>query len=301
MRDPEGRRASSGDPMAAVRVSVIITFLDAGAFLEESIASVYAQSFSAWELLLVDDGSGDESPLIARRHAAARPDRVRVLEHPDHGNRGVSASRNLGIAHAGGALIAFLDADDVWLPEKLERQIGSLDAEPRAAMVYGATEYWRSWTTTDAVDRRIGPRPGRSRLFEPPELLVRFLEYREPIPSPTSVLVRRDAAGAVGGFEEPFTGLYEDQVFFAKMCLAHPVLVTGDCLDRYRQHPDSLTSVSRAADIDRARAVYRDWLERWLRESGCTDATVWRAFRRNESRRGRLWRAWRGLQRRLER
>jgi glycosyltransferase involved in cell wall biosynthesis len=85
--------------------------------------------------LLVDDGSTDASTKIARRYAEQYPERVRYLEHDGHQNRGMSASRNLGIRHAKGKYIGFLDADDVWLPEKLAEQTTILSLYPDAAMV----------------------------------------------------------------------------------------------------------------------------------------------------------------------
>jgi len=97
-------------------VSVITIFLDAERFLNEAIESLRAQTYERWELLLVDDGSRDGSSEIAREHAARDPHRIRVLEHAGHANLGMSASRNLGIAHARGDLVALLDADDVYLP-----------------------------------------------------------------------------------------------------------------------------------------------------------------------------------------
>src|SRR5213594_1272983 len=132
----------SGNPL----VSVVIIFLDAGRFLEEAIESVFAQTYEEWELLLVDDGSTDKSRSIAERYVVQYPAKVRCLEHEGHQNRGMSASRNLGIAHTKGEYIAFLDADDVWLPHKLEQQVAIMDSQPAAAMVYGATQYWHSWT-----------------------------------------------------------------------------------------------------------------------------------------------------------
>jgi glycosyltransferase involved in cell wall biosynthesis len=71
---------------------------------------------------------------------------VRYLQHPGHANLGMSASRNLGIRQADGPYMAFLDADDVWLPAKLEQQVALLEAWPEAAMVYGPTLWWYSWT-----------------------------------------------------------------------------------------------------------------------------------------------------------
>ena len=108
-------------------VSAVICFLDAERFLREAIHSVWAQTFTDWELLLVDDGSRDGGRAIALEMLAQCPDRMRLLEHPGRDNRGISASRNLALRAARGRYVAFLDADDVWLPEKLERQVALCD------------------------------------------------------------------------------------------------------------------------------------------------------------------------------
>src|SRR4029077_761054 len=121
-------------------VSAILIFFNEERFLSEAIESVLAQSYSSWELLLVDDGSTDASTGIARRYSEQHAQRVLYLEHPAHRNRGMSASRNLGIQHANGEYIALLDADDVWLSHKLERQLAILEEQTEAVMVYGATE-----------------------------------------------------------------------------------------------------------------------------------------------------------------
>jgi glycosyltransferase involved in cell wall biosynthesis len=83
-------------------VSAIIIFFDAERWLAEAIDSVRAQTLGDWELLLVDDGSRDGGPALARVEAARAPDRVRYLQHPGHQNRGMSAARNLGLRHARG-------------------------------------------------------------------------------------------------------------------------------------------------------------------------------------------------------
>jgi len=121
-------------------------FLNAEAFIQEAIQSIFAQTEDRWELLLVDDGSTDRSTVMAQEFAQRHPDKVRYVEHERHQNLGMSASRNLGIANARGNYIAFLDADDVWLPNKLHEQVAALEAHPEAGMVYGPTQYWHSWT-----------------------------------------------------------------------------------------------------------------------------------------------------------
>src|ERR1051326_4073929 len=123
----------------APRVSCITIFLDAEAFLEESIQSVLAQTYPFWELLLVDDGSSDRSGALARDYARRYPDRIGYLTHERARNRGMSASRNLGLAQAQGELIAFLDSDDVWLAHKLEEQVQILRDHPEADLVCGPT------------------------------------------------------------------------------------------------------------------------------------------------------------------
>src|ERR1700742_2903638 len=94
-------------------VSVIIIFLNPGArFLREAVDSVFAQTHGDWELLLCDDGSTDDASAYARELAKQHPGRVTYLEHPGHENRGMSAARNLGLRHASGEFVAWLDADD---------------------------------------------------------------------------------------------------------------------------------------------------------------------------------------------
>src|SRR5262245_41969518 len=103
-------------------VSVIVNFFNEEKFLAEAVESVFNQTHTNWELLLVDDGSTDASSRIAQRYSEQYRGRVLYLEHQGHRNRGMSASRNLGIHHAKGEYITFLDADDIWLSTKLERQ-----------------------------------------------------------------------------------------------------------------------------------------------------------------------------------
>jgi glycosyltransferase involved in cell wall biosynthesis len=266
-------------------VSVITIFLNAKKFIQETIESVFAQSYDNWELLLVDDGSTDGSTDIAVRYAKQYPEKVRYLEHEDHQNRGMSATRNLGLREAQGDYIAFLDSDDIWLPYKLERQVEILGSHPEAAMVYGPTTYWFSWTDNpNEIDRdrttNIGVLP--NTLVKPPTMLAYFLKN---CPYSCSVLVRRKIAEDVGGFEEAFRGMYEDQVFFAKVFAKAPVFVSGECWDRYRRHPDSFMSVAtrtgqfHPVNPSPTSLTFLKWLEAYLLEQGIKDTKVWLALR----------------------
>jgi glycosyltransferase involved in cell wall biosynthesis len=269
------------------RVSIVMPFLNLERYLQESIESVLAQTFSSWELLLIDDGSTDSSSGIAREYAAAFPERIRYLTHENHVNRGASASRNLGFAHAAGDYIALLDGDDVWMPHKLQEQVALLDATPEAGALYGETLLWYSWTG-NAEDRRrdriqpLGVRP--DRLLMPPELLVLSLRGKAPLPSCSSIIMRRAAVAATGGFEEEFRRVYTDQAFYAKLLLETPVLVAGICWDRYRQHSDSsIQQATLAGDVHPdlphpARRRYLEWLEGHLAGRGLQGSEVWRAL-----------------------
>ena len=283
----QGRPATNKPPL----VSVVIPFLNGEKFLREAIESVFAQTFSSWELLLVDDGSSDSSTQIAREYADQDCGKVRYFEHYGHGNQGVCASRNLGIRQSRGEMIALLDADDVWLPKKLEQQVAILSTQPQAGMVYGVSQYWYSWAgnpkdyPSDCVTR-LGVEP--NTLVSPPTLLTLALESRAPTPCPSDILLRREVVERVGGFEESFHGslqLFEDQVFLAKIYLKAPVFVASACWDRYRQHPDSCVSVVTGAGQKYAAGLsYLCWLERYLVGEGITDTDVWSALKTKRRR-----------------
>jgi glycosyltransferase involved in cell wall biosynthesis len=247
-------------------VTAIIIFLNPGSYFQEAIESVFAQTYPHWELLLVDDGSTDDSSALAQHYARPYPERVRYLEHPGHVNRGMSATRNLGLRHARGEYVALLDADDVWLPHKLAQQVPVLQAHPEADMVYAPTQYWHTWTepaTQNDVVPELGIEP--NSLVRPPTLLVRFLQNKVKPPGTCSVLMRRAMMERVGGFVESFRGMYEDQAFFAKVCSSSPVFVIGEHSARYRQHPASAYSIARATgQQQRAEDIYLTWLARYL-------------------------------------
>lgn len=256
--------------MRSPRVSVICIFYQAERFLAEAVDSVLAQDFADWELLLVDDGSTDGGSAIAQGYATRHPDRIRYLDHPGHANRGMSATRNRGIAEAQGDYLAFIDADDAWRPAKLAEQVALLDADPAAAMVCGNLEYWRSWDGgQDAVVRigppRHGPLGSAPLRSSPPDTLLDCYPLGMMPAVSVDALVRRAVAEEVGRFEEQFTALYEDQAFFAKVMASHPVIFADRTWLRYRQHGGNTVSTAHADGSYRAsRAAFLAWLESWI-------------------------------------
>jgi glycosyltransferase involved in cell wall biosynthesis len=274
------------------QVSVIIIFLDEECFLAESVDSVLRQTFTDWELLLVDDGSTDTSPDIALRLVQRDPTRLRYLRHPGGATLGMSATRNLGLAHARAPLIAFLDADDVWLASKLAEQVTVLAEYPEAALVYGRTLLWHSWSGPSSpadffYDLGVVP----DHLYQPPRLFEVLLENTAQTPTTSNALMRRTLIDEVGGFEPSFRGMFEDQVFFAKALWQAAAWVDSRVWAHYRQHADSHSALSSAAgDDDPARLRFLRWLRAYLRQQGGLDARTRRAIAR-EIGRARLRRA----------
>ena len=259
-------------------VSIVTPFLNPGRFLEESLASVLAQTYTRWEHLLVDDGSSDGSGEIAARWAERHPGRVWLLADAGRGSQGSSAARNLGIRQARGEYLALLDADDVWLPTHLADQTALLERHPEAALAYGPTEEWYSWTgrPEDGVrDQVPSIRIAPGIAMPAPGPLAAFVRRSAPTPCTCSVVARRSVVEAVGGFEEAFPGMYDDQAFYAKLCLAASVVASDTCTSRYRRHAGSLYSKAqstRSPGPNRLR--FLEWLDGYVTRHGVRDRAV---------------------------
>ena len=110
------------------RVSVLIPCYNAGQYLAAALESVLAQTYQNFEIIVVDDGSVDDSAAVAARYPQVR--------YIYHAHSGISATRNRAISEARGEFVVFLDADDLWVPEKLEKQVVYLDSHPECQLVY---------------------------------------------------------------------------------------------------------------------------------------------------------------------
>lgn len=247
--------------------------LNAAAYLPEALESVLQQTTDAlWELLVVDDGSEDNSLALARSALPRFAGRLRLLQHADRRNHGTSASRNLALAHARGEFTAFLDADDVWQPEMLTSQLSLLRRYPEAALAYANAERtWQMDLPCAGEDEPQGVNelppllpPGvAAGLLPCPSALPWFLNDETVVPCTCTVLARTAVLRAAGGFEELFQGLYDDQALYAKVMLRHPVAVSTRCVARYRRHYDSCCARvwhDRAAQTA-ARQQFLAWLD----------------------------------------
>jgi glycosyltransferase involved in cell wall biosynthesis len=273
---------------AAPLVSVITPFFNAEAFLQQAIDSVSRQTYACWELLLVDDGSQDRSSAIALAAQAKDRARIRYLRHADGANRGAGPARELALTHARGEFVAFLDADDIWFPNKLASQVEALSWRPDVDLLCGRTLFWHTPTREAAGDERDFVHPttsGSGSVHEPPELLILLLRHEDVHPANCCLLVRHSACTG-RDFPEQLPRFYEDTAFLASFFLRSRVMISSQCVAAYRIHANSTchraveTGEYNLTGVNPARERFLRWLEAFLREQGSEDAEVWRALRR---------------------
>jgi SAM-dependent methyltransferase len=258
-------------------VSVLMPLFNAARYVAEAIESVRAQTSDRWELIIVDDGSTDESCAIARRYADREPDRIRVLQHPDRANHGVSRTVNRALAQASANYVAFLDADDTWMPERLAHDIAILDANPEVAAVLSNTLYW--WLDGDQpawIDRFNSPLncvwPARS-FFKSV-----WLTQESDVPCITAFTARTAALRELGGFDQSYS-VAEDMKVIAEVAFRYPVFVADVCNTEYRRTGESLWSRSIANGRDaECRRQFRKWIRALIEQHAADDPTLLAQF-----------------------
>jgi glycosyltransferase involved in cell wall biosynthesis len=259
-------------------ISIIIPFLNPGSWLAEAIESVIDQTYPNWELILVDDGSVEHDTDLAKLYAMSSSGRITYMEHDGHLNRGLTASRNAGIALSNGRFVAFLDADDCWLPHKLAKQLGIFKQFPEVQMICEASIFWYSWKLSDEKDyvQEIGVEEG---VYQPPQLMKQLYPLGEgQPPCPSGIMITKDALLRAGGFETAFSGiyqLYEDQAFLSKVYAREIVYISGKANNKYRKRDDSMSSAAGDESLYKeVRLFYLDWLERYFLQSSSTSPVV---------------------------
>lgn len=209
-------------------VSVIMPAYDVADYIGAAIESVMAQTFTDWELIVIDDGSPDESGAIAASHAA-RDGRIRVARQS---NGGLSAARNHALRLARGELIAILDSDDIWHPSFLAAQVALLQQHPEIDIVTGNA--WNLGGWRDGTPWRAHPDP------RPQPSLVEILRDEEAVFIMS--VVRRRVFDAVGGFDETLRS-NEDYHFWLRSALAGFRFLRNDQpLGYYRRREGSLSA-----------------------------------------------------------
>lgn len=152
-------------------VSTVIPVYNGERYLAEAIESVLNQEYPALEVLVIDDGSTDGTARVANQYATA-------VQYHRREHAGLAATRNYGTAIAAGELLAFLDADDLWMPGKLALQIAALRADATLDAVFGRMEQFVSPELDPALQERLRPRAADLAALSPCTLLIRTASYR---------------------------------------------------------------------------------------------------------------------------
>ena len=214
------------------RVSVVIPTYNRGWVVNDAVDSVLNQAFQQYELIVVDDGSTDDTKAILREYG----DRIRVIRQA---NRGVSAARNRGIRAAKAPLIAFLDSDDVWLADKLSVQVAFFDNHPAAAVCQTEETWIRNGVRVNPGKRH---RKRSGMIFEPSLALC--------LVSPSAVMLRKDLFETIGLFDESLPAC-EDYDLWLRISITHPIyLIDQPLIVKRGGHDDQL---SRSWGLDRYR------------------------------------------------
>lgn len=213
-------RAGTGPRMSRPAVSVLMPVRDGARHLEQAMASILRQGWRDFECLVCDDGSADATPAILARLAAADA-RLRVLRLP---RAGIVAALNAGLAAARADWVARMDADDIALPDRLERQMAAAARHPGSGAIGGA---WRV----------VGPGGEPRCVIAPPTdpaAIAAALLRHNPLAHPT-MLLRRDAVLAIGGYRAAFRSA-EDYDLWLRLAERHPIHALPEVLINYREH-----------------------------------------------------------------
>jgi len=219
-----------------LEVSVIIPTYNRGWILKEAIDSVLGQTFDGYELIVVDDGSDDHTSEILENYS----NKIRIIRQA---NQGVSAARNRGIISSSGRFIALLDSDDLWLPEKLNRQVSFFQNNPDA-MICQTQEIWIR------NGKRVNPRKHHKKIsgmiFEPSLSLC--------LASPSAVMFNKDLLNTVGFFDESLPAC-EDYDLWLRVSLLYPIYLIDEALIIKRGGHDDQLSSNPMLDKYRIKAI----------------------------------------------
>ncbi len=212
-----------------VKVSVIIPCFNYGAYLPRAVTSIINQTWKDWEILIVNDGSTDNTDAIV---GTLPVDHYPIRYIGRRENRGPSYTRNEGMNAAEGQFLAFLDADDEWYPEKLERQIRLFQDDSSLGLVAAGVHLIDE---NKGIERRYLP----SR-FPDRKTLVRSMLMKNVIPATSSVVIRKRCIDDLGGFDEDLR-FAEDWDLWLRIASKYGVNFIHEPLIRFYEHPNNVS------------------------------------------------------------
>jgi hypothetical protein len=234
-------------------VSVVLPVYNCPQYVGEAIQSILDQSFADFELILIDDGSTDETPSVLQRYADAR---IRLFTQK---NQGLAATLNRGIGLAQGHFIARQDQDDVSLPERLARQVAFLDSHPKCGLVGTWAEIWRERNRTQRVHRH--PCDDATLKFE--------LLFNNPFVH-SSVMIRKAALDRVGGYcEDKNRQPPEDYELWSRIAREYQVANLPEVLHVYRETGGSMSRSGPSPFLDHLVTICAENIAWW---AGCDPA-----------------------------
>jgi glycosyltransferase involved in cell wall biosynthesis len=209
------------------KVTVIIPCYNRGKYIAETIESVLNQTYPNVEVVVVDDGSTDDSREVLEQYS----DRIRVLEHPGRVNRGQSAALNLGILSSESEYVAFLDSDDLFVPEKIEKQVRFLEGNPQFGLVYANGH---AINENGKVIFRFYDKSHKEE-SDPNRVLLDcyFL-------LPNNALLRRKVLDKAGLFDESLRSA-QDHDMAIRVTEVTKIAYLDECLFKYRRHCESIS------------------------------------------------------------
>lgn len=232
-------RTQGLDVMDTPLISIILPTFNRAHFLPRALDSVFAQTYENWELIIIDDGSTDNTTVVLDEYADPR------IKYHFQENRGVSAARNCGIGQSRGELFALLDSDDEWLPEKLAVQLQYMQAN--GFEISQTNEIWI----------RNGKRVNQPAKYAKPEGWFFELSVKMCLISPACTMFTREAWKAIGPFDESMPSC-EDYDMWLRACLTYPVgLVEERLTIKHGGRKDQLSNCVPCADLYRIHALIK--------------------------------------------
>ena len=234
------------------KVDVIIPAYNAAKYLPDAIQSVEEQTFADWQIVLVDDGSTDDTQAVLAPFRERLGGKFRYLRKD---NAGVTAARNTALQNSSSEFIALLDADDVWLPCRLAESLKSFEARPEVGLSYGFIRYMNErGEPLEWEDRRQKNAEG--------QIATHIYTRRVHLPAPT-ITFRRRCIEEVGTFDETLKAT-EDRDLWLRIAFRYEVRLVEQVTSYYRLSPNSLTKNS-----ERMMQTQMQFIEKHYGAAGC--------------------------------